>query len=69
MLQTKLCQWEITGKMYNKNCDKTCTDLKLRYERKWKLYATNQVHKNQTIGLIGEWCETIFCLLLAPSVE
>jgi hypothetical protein len=31
-------------------------------------YATNQVHENQCIGLIGE-CETIFCLPLMPSVE
>jgi hypothetical protein len=28
--ETRLCQKEITGNMYNKNCDKAWTDLKLR---------------------------------------
>jgi hypothetical protein len=32
-------------------------------------FATNQVHENQCIGLIGEFCQTILCLPLVPSVE
>jgi hypothetical protein len=28
--ETRLSQWEVTRNMYNKNCDKACTDLKLR---------------------------------------
>jgi hypothetical protein len=31
--------------MNNKNCDKACTDLKLRQKRRWKLYATTLAHK------------------------
>jgi hypothetical protein len=25
--QSRLCQWKVTGKMYNTNCDITCRDL------------------------------------------
>jgi hypothetical protein len=39
--------------MYNKNRDKACTDLKLRWKRRWKFYAINQ--ENQCRGLIGEF--------------
>jgi hypothetical protein len=49
-------------KMCNKNCDKACTDLKLREKRRWKFYATNLATKPSPLklGLIGEYCETIF---------
>jgi hypothetical protein len=30
MPETRICQREITGKMFSKNCDKACTYLKLR---------------------------------------
>jgi hypothetical protein len=26
--ETRLCLWEITEKMYNRNCDMACADLK-----------------------------------------
>jgi hypothetical protein len=32
-------------------------------------WRTNQVHENQCMGLIGECCEKIVCLLLALFVE
>jgi hypothetical protein len=66
---TRLYHWEITGKAYNKNCKKACMHLKLRWKRRWKYYATNQVHENQYIGLLGERHEANFCLLLVSSVE
>jgi hypothetical protein len=31
--------------MYNKNCDKACTDLNVRLKRRWKYYATNLATK------------------------
>jgi hypothetical protein len=31
--------------MYNKKCDETYTDLKLKQERRWKFYATNPASK------------------------
>jgi hypothetical protein len=37
MYETRLCQWEITGKMYNKN-RRLSTDLKL-------MFATNLANK------------------------
>jgi hypothetical protein len=43
-------------KTCNKNCDTACTDLKLRQKGGEKLYATNQAHENQCIGLNGEFC-------------
>jgi hypothetical protein len=51
--------------MYNKNCDKACTDLKLRKGGGNFMHQTSplsQVYENQCIGLIGEYCETIFSL-------
>jgi hypothetical protein len=41
--EIRLCQWEVTGKMYeyNTNCDKACTDINLREEMRWKFCATN----------------------------
>jgi hypothetical protein len=56
-------------KLYNKNCDKTRTDRKLREKRKKKLYATNltkkQIHENQCLGLVWSLsrCETIIELM------
>jgi hypothetical protein len=38
----KLDQWEIAGKMYNKNFDKACTNLKLR---KGCGNFTHQIHE------------------------
>jgi hypothetical protein len=38
-------------------------------EKEVKFYAANQVCEHQCIGLIGLCCETILCLLVAPSVE
>jgi hypothetical protein len=40
--ETRLFQWEITGKKYNTNCDSTCIDLKLRQKRRWKFYAKSK---------------------------
>jgi hypothetical protein len=33
---------EDNREMYNKNCVNACTDLKLRWKRKWKINAPNQ---------------------------
>jgi hypothetical protein len=32
-------------KMHNKNCDKVCTDMKIIWKRRWKLYANNLATK------------------------
>jgi hypothetical protein len=41
-----------------------------KLKRRWKFYATNQVHKIPCIGLTGEGCETVsFLLPLASTVE
>jgi hypothetical protein len=32
-------------KLYNKNCAKAYTDLKIRQKMKWKFYATNLANK------------------------
>jgi hypothetical protein len=32
---------EDNREVYNKNCDKGCTDLKPKHKRMWKFYATN----------------------------
>jgi hypothetical protein len=32
-------------KMYNKNYDSACTDLKLKQKGKWKLNAANRANK------------------------
>jgi hypothetical protein len=38
--------------MYNTSNGNACADQKLRQKKKWKLNATNQIHKHQWIEII-----------------
>jgi hypothetical protein len=55
-------------KIFNKNCDKAFTDLKLREKRGWKFYVTNEVREIRCVGLTGEFYrENIVCPALTSS--
>jgi hypothetical protein len=46
----KIVEW----KMYDDNLDEACRDLKVRYKRMWKLYATNPIFRNVVFSRFSE---------------